>query len=98
MSAQVVSLFQGFPQGDVAEVVAEALEAGERVIAGDPQGDVVPAGDHPVRVLTAAIDYLWGWRDLLRGPKTTPRSRYGMFGPETRLNEYDCLEHFGVKR
>jgi hypothetical protein len=89
MSAQVIDIFSGFPRGDVAEVVAEALEAGERVVAGDPQGDVVPAGDHPVRVLTAAIDYLWGWRDLLRGPKTLPRSRYGMFGPNCRLEEYD---------
>lgn len=65
----------------VAAVLEDALDAGARVVAGDPNGDVIPIGRGQyaptVRVLTAAIDYLWGWRDLLRGDKRYALPRFG---------------------
>lgn len=65
----------------ISVVLEDALEVGMRVAAGDPGGDVIPLGKGEyaptVRVLTAAIDYLWGWRDLLRGDKRYALPRFG---------------------
>jgi len=84
------------------EIAQAAIEMGERVAELDRTGACVTydlytlALDasrrhlvNPVRALTAADDLIRGLRDFLRGPKTLPRSRYGMYGPNCRLEEYD---------
>jgi hypothetical protein len=82
MSAQVIPLHPGFPNAEVCAVINEAMEDAQRVVEGDPHGNVIPLGKgkfaNQIRLLTAAIDVLWGHRDYLRGEKRYSLPRFGL--------------------